>query len=213
MSGIKVTVLDYKIGNLLNVVRALEVCGAQVSVIDNAKDISPDCDRMVLPGVGAFGKGMEELKRRGFDDAVRQFALKDRPFLGVCVGMQVLFESGEEMGHHQGLGIIKGRVCAIPKLSTEGHALRIPHIGWRSLLVPEERVNTLLQKLAPEDKVYFVHSYAGEVADKQDQIGYVEYGGHRLCAAVRRGYVYGCQFHPERSAESGLNVLRQFLTL
>jgi imidazole glycerol-phosphate synthase subunit HisH len=211
VSRMKVTVLDYKIGNLLNMVRALEVCGAGVSVVDHARDLTPDCDRMVLPGVGAFGKGMDELRNRGFDDAVRDFARKDRPFLGVCVGMQVLFEVGEEMGEHQGIGLIKGRVRPIPSLSINGESLRLPHIGWRALKPNKDWSGDILEKVAAEQKMYFVHSYAGVVMDSQDQSAYVEYGGLQICAAVRKGYIFGCQFHPERSSEPGLSVLKQFL--
>jgi imidazole glycerol-phosphate synthase subunit HisH len=211
--SIPVTVLDYGIGNQLNVLRALEHCGASVKVLQQATPGDADAQRLVLPGVGAFGDGMAELRARGFDDLVRRFAQTGRPFLGICVGMQVMFQGSEELGEHEGLGLLAGRVRALPAVGVDGKAHRIPHIGWRPLEPTTTWENTILADVQPRERVYFVHSFAAEPEDKATRLAEVDYDGVRICAAVHRDNLFGCQFHPERSAETGLNVLRQFLKL
>lgn len=208
-----VTVLDYGIGNLLNVVRALEHCGASVTVVDKAAPGVADAPRLVLPGVGAFGDGMAELRSRGFDDLVKRFAATGRPFLGICVGLQMLFDVSEEMGEHAGLGLVAGRVQAVPATGTDGTPHRIPHIGWRPLEAAREWKGTLLQEVSPGERAYFVHSFAAVPADDSVRLADVQYDGQRICAAVQSGNLHGCQFHPERSAHAGLSMLRNFLAL
>ena len=208
-----VTVLDYGIGNLLNVVRALQHCGADVRVASSADAQSMASGHMVLPGVGAFGDAMVELHARGLDDTVRRFVETGRPFLGICVGMQVLFERGLEMGDHMGLGLITGKVAPIPLLGADGRQHRIPHIGWRSLKPSNPWDDTMLTRLHPDEKMYFVHSYAAVTADKAAVLAEVHYDGVALCAAVQKNNLHGCQFHPERSGPAGLSVLKSFLEL
>lgn len=208
-----VTVLDYGIGNLLNVVRALEHCGANVRVASCADAESLTSSHMVLPGVGAFGDAMAELYTRGLDDVVRRFADTGRPFLGICVGMQVLFERGLEMGEHAGLGLISGTVAPIPLLGADGRQHRIPHIGWRGLKSGRPWVGTILTGVQPEERMYFVHSYAARTKDNASVLAEVDYDGISLCAAVQKNNLHGCQFHPERSGPVGLSVLKSFLAL
>ena len=218
----RVTVLDYGIGNLLNVVRALEHCGATVRVATHARDVIEGGDmpdRMVLPGVGAFGDAMGELRLRGFDDLVKRFAATERPFLGICVGAQLLFDVGEEhssQGEHAGLGLIPGRVQPVPSVAPDGKPLRIPHIGWSGLQLPPARADwqgTPLSGMTLGEQVYFVHSFAPVPTHEEHRLADTSYQGVRICAAVAHGSIYGCQFHPERSAAAGLGILRQFLTL
>jgi glutamine amidotransferase len=211
--SIPVTVLDYGIGNQLNMLRALEHCGASVKVVQKASAGDVDAQRLVLPGVGAFGDGMGELRARGFDDLVKRFAQTGRPFLGICVGMQVMFDASEEMGEHEGLGLLPGRVRAVPPTGTDGRPHRIPHIGWRPLEPSSPWGGSILADVAPRDRVYFVHSFAAQPARAEDQLAHANYDGVQVCAAVRHDNLHGCQFHPERSAETGLGVLRRFLSL
>ena len=211
--SVPVTVLDYGIGNQLNVLRALEHCGASVRVVDKASAAAEDAARLVLPGVGAFGDAMVELHARGLDDLVRRFAQSGRPFLGICVGMQVMLDAGEEMGEHEGLHLIAGRVRAVPATGADGTPHRIPHIGWRPLEPASNWENTVLAEVQARERVYFVHSFAAEPEDRATRLAEVDYDGVRICAAVHRDNLYGCQFHPERSAETGLKVLRRFLKL
>lgn len=211
--SIPVTVLDYGIGNQLNVLRALEHCGASVKVVQQFSPADVEAQRLVLPGVGAFGDGMAELRARGFDDLVKRFAQTGRPFLGICVGMQVMFDASEEMGEHAGLGLLAGRVRAVPAVGADGRPHRIPHIGWRPLEPAAPWAGTILADVRPLERVYFVHSFAADPAQDGVRLANVQYDGLSICAAVRRDNLYGCQFHPERSAETGLNVLRRFLKL
>jgi len=208
-----VTVIDYGIGNLLNVVRALEHAGAAVRVIDRASPADLDAPRLVLPGVGAFADGMRELRARGFDELVKRFADTGRPFLGICVGLQMMFEASEEMGMHDGLGLLKGRVRAIPATGADGTPHRIPHIGWRPLAPVNPWQGSLLADLQPGERVYFVHSFAADPEQDGVRLADADYDGRAVCAAVHRGNLHGCQFHPERSALPGLAMLRRFVAL
>ena len=214
MTAHPVTVIDYGIGNLLNVVRALQHEGGQVTVVDQATQVETLPERLVLPGVGAFADGMRELRGRGFDDLVRRFADSGRPFLGICVGAQMLFDAGEEFGEHAGLGLIPGRVQPVPALDSSGARQRIPHIGWSRLERPAAReswAGTILSRTPAREPVYFVHSFAPVPAIEQHRLADTLYGGVRICAAVARDQIFGCQFHPERSGEQGLAVLSAFL--
>lgn len=213
-AGRPVTVLDYGIGNLLNVVRALQHEGGEVRVVDQARQVEQLPDRLVLPGVGAFADGMRELHARGFDDLVKRFADTGRPFLGICVGAQMLFDVGEEFGDHPGLGLIPGRVQPVPAFNSAGQRHRVPHIGWSRLELPAARDSwnaTILSRLPVGQPAYFVHSFAPVPAHEAHRLADTFYDGVRICAAVARDQIYGCQFHPERSAEHGLAVLSAFL--
>ena len=212
----KVTVIDYGIGNLLNVVRALQHCGAEVSVLESTTQMTDLPDRLVLPGVGAFADGMLGMRTKGFDDLVKNFATTERPFLGICVGAQMLFDVGEEFGDHAGLGLIPGRVVPVPNMDASGTPHRIPHIGWSGLERPVARGswrNTLLGNTEPMEPMYFVHSFAPVPTNEAHRLADTYYNGVRICAAVVKGAIYGCQFHPERSGPAGLSVLESFLVL
>jgi glutamine amidotransferase len=211
----QVTVLDYGAGNLLNVVRALQHCGATVTVTQSAADILA-AERLVFPGVGAFGDCMQALDRMQVAAALKEYILSQRLFLGICVGMQVLFDAGEEFGEHAGLGIIPGRVVKIPAIGSDGTMHKIPHIGWNLLQRPEALASwqgTLLAPMegSPERSVYFVHSYAGIATDPNHVLATTQYHCLPLCAAVHRYRATGVQFHPEKSGETGLELIREFL--
>lgn len=211
--SIPVTVLDYGIGNLLNVLRALEHCGASIRLVDRASPELVDTPRLVLPGVGAFGDGMQELRARGFDELVKRFAQTGRPFLGICVGMQMMFDASEEMGVHEGLGLLPGRVVPVPATGEDGRPHRVPHIGWRPLEPASSWHGTILQEVPPRERAYFVHSFSAEPVNAEVRLADVHYDGRRLCASVHRNNLYGCQFHPERSGAAGLSMLKNFLAL
>ena len=216
MSNLDLTVIDYGIGNLHNVVRALQHCGANVTLIDNASQIKTLPERLVLPGVGAFAGGMREIQHRGFDDLIKRYVSTQRPFLGICVGAQMLFDVGEEFGNHAGLGLIPGRVKAVPAFSANGESHRVPHIGWSCLEAskPEQTWRgTIFDKVNLGAAVYFVHSFAVYPDNQEDQLAITYYDGIPICAAVRRNNIYGCQFHPERSADVGLQILKSFMLM
>lgn len=208
----EVVVIDYGVGNLLSVQRGLEHCGAAVTVTGDHATILA-APKVVLPGVGAFGQGMAELKKLGLDGVVRDVARKGTPLLGICLGMQMLLDESVEFGTHEGLGLIPGQVIPVPDRSTGGDAQKIPHIGWNSLVkgARGEWESTLLADNAEGDSVYFVHSFMASPARPEDRIADCIYGGHAVSAVIGRDNVSGCQFHPEKSGEGGLKVLRRFL--
>lgn len=210
----KVTILDYGMCNLLNVARAFEHCGAEVTVTEDAA-VAQSAEKLVVPGVGAFKDSIREIESRGLGEAIKRFIETGRPFFGICVGMQMLFNASEEFGHHAGLGVFGGTVTSIPRLTTDGLAQRVPHIGWNHLVPAETGRNwhgTLLEGCEGQHPaVYFVHSFAAVPSDPSVRLADAIYGGHRICAAVQRNNVMATQFHPERSGEVGLNIIRRFM--
>jgi imidazole glycerol-phosphate synthase subunit HisH len=212
----KVTVLDYGMCNLLNVVRAFEHIGVDVTITESPSKAA-DADRLVVPGVGAFKDSLEEVRRRGFDDLIRSFVTTERPFLGICVGMQMLFDASEEFGEHAGLSILPGKVQSVPSLTTGNNIQRVPHIGWNHLVQPESGrtwESTLLQGFTNQNPaVYFVHSFAANPTNTTDRLADCLYGGHRICAAIQRDNIMATQFHPERSGNIGLSLLECYISI
>ncbi len=209
----QVTVIDYGVGNLLSVQRSLEYCGAEVILTSDPKKILT-AKRIVLPGVGAFSNAMEALDRLSLIDIICEVSLQETPLLAICLGMQLLFEESDEFGITEGLGLLPGRVIAIPKKTLLDKKQKVPHIGWSSLhqYTPERNWNnTLLQDNNLDEAVYFVHSFMTVPTNEQDNIAYCKYGGHKITAAIKRNNITGCQFHPEKSGEAGLKILRRFL--
>ena len=209
-----VTIVDYGSGNLLSVARALEHCGASVELASDAQRIAA-ARRVVLPGVGAFADAMEGLRSRGLVEPLRRYARSGRPMLGICLGMQMLASASEEFGLSEGLDLIAGRVVAIPRTTVQGRPHKIPHIGWNDLLPPEGAAwdRTILADTPPGTAMYLVHSFHFVPTDASDAIAVCRYGGHAITAAVQRGNIVGCQFHPEKSANSGLRLLSRFMRL
>jgi glutamine amidotransferase len=203
-----VTVVDYGIGNLLSVTRALEHCGAQVKLESSPLFIAK-AERLVLPGVGAFSNGMDELRQRNLIDTLRNYAAGGRPLLGICLGMQMLLDGSDEFGASDGLGLIPGWVRKLP----EQPGIKLPNIGWSGIRPPvgREWQNTLLADTTPGQEVYFVHSFYAEPEDPADCLAQTPYGDFQFCSVIKRGNISGCQFHPEKSGEAGLGMIREFL--
>ena len=208
-----IAIVDYGIGNLRSIEKALEAVGARVVRSDRPEDIRA-ADKVVLPGVGAFGACIDEIRRRGLQPPVLDAIGEGKPFLGVCVGMQLLFESSEELGRHEGLGVLPGPVrhfrtaCAqAPDRETPDDSLKIPHMGWNT--VHPQREDPLLRGLPADPYFYFVHSYAAAPATDSDVLAQCLHGV-AFPAIVRRNNVYGVQFHPEKSQANGLRILRNF---
>jgi len=211
----KVTLLDYGMCNMLNVVRAFEHAGADLVVTESPSEALA-AERLVVPGVGAFSDSMAEVRARGHDDAIRQFTASGRPMLGICVGMQILFDGSDEFGETRGLGIVGGWIRAVPPLSVDQTPQRVPHIGWNSLSQPRETNRswrgTMLEGVEPDrSAVYFVHSFAAVPTNPADRLADCVYGGHYLSAAIKRDNVTATQFHPERSGPLGIEMLRKFV--
>ncbi len=196
-------IIDYDAGNLKSVQKALAYLGEEAVITRDREEILA-ADRVVLPGVGNFGDAMEQLKSLGLDEVIREVADRQIPFLGICLGLQLLFESSEESPGAEGLGILKGKILRIP--DTEG--LKIPHIGWNSLTL--ENNGRLFKGITGEPYVYFVHSYYLKADDPQIVKASTEYGVH-IHASVEEGNVFACQFHPEKSGSVGLHILENFI--
>lgn len=209
----QVTVVDYGAGNIFSVSRAVEHFGAEV-VLSGDPVVIRDAERLILPGVGAFANGMQGLRERGLVEPVREYAASGRPFLGICLGMQMMVERSEEFGSHEGLGILPGRVMRIAGKDSQGTPMKIPHIGWNRLTMPERRATwrgTILEGLPVESGAYFVHSFSVVPAHEEDRLADTWHGDYRVSAAIQRGNVSGCQFHPEKSGPIGLRIIGNFL--
>lgn len=202
------TIIDYGIGNLRSLHKAFAAAGVEAVRTDDPGAIA-EAERLVLPGVGAFGACADELRRRGLTDLVRERAEAGVPLLGVCVGMQLLFEASEERGTHEGLGLLLGRVVRFPgdRLGADGGRLKVPHMGWNQL--HREADHPVLGDRDALPYVYFVHSYHAAPTEAADVLATVTYGD-AVPAVVGRANVVGVQFHPEKSASAGLAMLRRF---
>lgn len=200
-------IVDYGVGNLFSLRSSFASLGIETRLSGDPEEIRR-WDKIVLPGVGAFGDAAGLLRSRGLTELLRQEAADGKPILGICLGMQLLFEKSYEYGEHEGLGLISGCVRPISSVIPAGY--KVPHIGWNALHFPGDKpVNLLFRHICEGDHVYFVHSYSG--CDCQSSvIATAEYGAE-LTAAVADGNIYGCQFHPEKSGEVGLNILKAFV--
>ena len=204
-----IAVVDYGVGNLFSLKSSLAAIGAE-AVVSGDEAVIRSADKILLPGVGAFEDAAKKLRGCGLDRVICGEAKKGKPVLGICLGMQMLFEKSFEYGEHDGLGLIKGEVRPIADVIGEG--LKVPHIGWNSLSFPKNKEkNEIFKYLDEGDFVYFVHSYYGANCE-ESVIATSEYGVP-LTAAVADGNVYGCQFHPEKSGEVGLKILKAFCEL
>ncbi len=199
-----IAIVDYGVGNLFSLKSSLAAVGAEAVVTGDA-DTLRKADRILLPGVGAFGDAAEKLRATGLDTVVIEQARLGKPLMGICLGMQLLFDKSLEYGEHAGLGLIPGEVRPIAEVIPAG--LKIPHIGWNALRFTEKK-SPLFRLIREGDCVYFVHSFYAAKCEA-DVIANAEYGA-LLTAAVQRDNVCGCQFHPEKSGRVGLNILRAF---
>ncbi len=198
-------IIDYGAGNLRSVQKACEAAGAE-ALITSDKNIILSADHVILPGVGAFGDCMSNIKTQNLDDCVREVVSNGTPFLGICLGLQLLFESSEESPKADGLGIFKGSNVRIPQT----YGLKIPHMGWNSLSFPKE--SPLFKGIDDGSFVYFVHSYYMQPEDKSIISATCEYSA-TLPVALSRGNVHATQFHPEKSGEIGLKILKNFISI
>ena len=201
-----IAIIDYGVGNLFSLKSSFAFIDKE-AVVTGDPEVIEKCDRIILPGVGAFSDAAKKLKESGLGDVVKEQAAKGKPGLGICLGMQLLFEKSYEYGEHEGLGLIKGNVR--PIADVVGKELKIPHIGWNALIFPKDKEKSPLYKYTNEgDFVYFVHSYYA--ADCDESITAVSEYGAMITASVQNGNIYGAQFHPEKSGNVGLGILKAF---
>ena len=196
-----IAIIDYGVGNLFSLQQSLKKIGVE-SIITSQKSEIERADRLILPGVGAFGDASDKLRRSGLDLIIKEQCNQGKPLLGICLGMQLLFDKSFEYGEHEGLGIIKGEILPLKDYVSN---MKGPHMGWNRLKFSDD--NPLFKKLSQGDYVYFVHSY---FAKCEEGLAATTDYGFEVTAAVRKNNVYGVQFHPEKSGETGLEILRAF---
>ena len=198
-------IIDYDAGNIKSVEKALLALGEEV-IITRDKELILSADRVILPGVGAFGDAMDKIRSYGLEDIIKEVVKKGTPFLGICLGLQLLFERSDESEGVNGLGLLKGEILRIP--SVEG--LKIPHIGWNSLKYPHK--GRLFEGLPEDAYVYFVHSYYLKAEEESIVTATTEYGTV-IHASVEKDNIFACQFHPEKSSDVGLTILKNFVKI
>ena len=197
-----IAILDYDAGNLKSVEKALGFLGEESIITRDRREVAK-ADKLILPGVGSFGAAMRQLKKYEIDKMLKEAAEDGKPLLGICLGLQLLFERSDESPGVEGLGVLKGEILRIP----ETPGLKIPHMGWNSLEFQND--GRLFRKLPKESYVYFVHSYYLKAADESIVTAVTEYGT-KIHASVEQGNVFACQFHPEKSSGAGMGILRNF---
>ena len=200
-----IAIIDYDAGNIKSVEKAMHYLGQEVEITMDRERIL-EADKVILPGVGAFGDAMGKIRRYGLEEVIRQVAERGTPFLGICLGLQLLFEESEESPGVKGLGILKGKIRRLPG----GEGLKIPHMGWNTLELAGE--GRLFKGVPEEPFVYFVHSYYLE-AQEEEIVKAVTWYGTKIHASVEKGNVFACQFHPEKSSSTGLLMLENFVGL
>ena len=205
----KIAIIDYDIGNVRSIINAFKKFDVEVILTKDKKEIL-EANGVVLPGVGAFAHGMENLKKYGLIDILNEYVKTDKPFLGICLGMQMLLEESEEFGKTKGLGFINGKVIKLPVKNND----KLPHVSWNEIKPKTiEWKGTVMDKIEPNSDMYFVHSFVVVPDDEYNILSITEYGGYEFCSAVKKDNIYGTQFHPEKSGKIGLKVIENFIKI
>jgi glutamine amidotransferase len=201
-----ICIIDYEIGNLLSVKRSVEMIGVNATVTNDKEKIL-NSDKVILPGVGAFKNGMELLKKHNLAEVISEVVQRKKYILGICLGMQLFFNESSEFGQTKGLGLIDGKVEKLPIKDGE-KTLKIPNIGWNELIIKKK--DKLFFNIKDKNSTYFVHSYMAVPKDKSVTTSTYKFGKQEVVASVNLGNIFGCQFHPEKSGEAGLNIIKNF---
>ena len=205
----KISIIDYGVGNISNLLAAIKYCGAEGRVVTNYKEIDSS-DYIVLPGVGAFKYAIEQLKNKNMIESIKNHIVKEKPFLGICLGMQLMLNKSYEFGETDGLGIIDGEVISIKSQKSCDAIFKIPHIGWNKLIENKD-LKSIYSNSLNDKYMYFVHSYYANCKDPNNIIASVDYNKIVMPAIIQHEYSYGCQFHPEKSGAEGLKIMKRFL--
>lgn len=207
-----IAIINYGLSNLLSIKRAVDLYMDDVGITDQPDDLKK-ADKIILPGVGSFHYGMQRLNCLGLAEMVMEKAKEGIPVLGICLGMQMLFDEGEEGGRCEGLKLIPGRIVKIPENDINGSRQIVPHVGWEKLTVNEKAsgMNGRMRNVLHGQEFYFIHSYEAKTVCEKHCIASIDYGGRRVCGVAKKDNVMGCQFHPEKSGPAGLKVIRNFI--
>ena len=205
-----IAIVDYDVGNIRSIFSAFERVGVTPKLTRDRQKIL-GTDGLVLPGVGAYSHGMEKLKEHGLDAVIKDFAATGKPILGICLGMQLLLSESDEFGRTEGLGLIPGSVKQLCLLNPR--VQKLPHISWNELRIPTNRSwdRTILEGIAPGEDMYFVHSFMAMPESESHVLSLTSYSDSQFCSSVKNGNIYGCQFHPEKSAGEGLKIVSNFI--
>lgn len=209
--NIKIAIIDYDAGNLFSVQHACEFVGLKSIITSDKKEIL-DSSGVILPGVGAFGEAMRNLRKLDLILPIKEFIATGRPFMGICLGMQLLFSESEEFGRHQGLDIIKGEVRRFSKKDNQGNLIKVPQIGWNKIYYRHKKKweNSCLKNIKQGEFMYFVHSYYCLPSCNDDILTLTDYGGIKYCSGVRRKNIFATQFHPEKSGKEGIKIYQNW---
>jgi len=210
----KVSIIDYGLSNLLSVEHAFRYCGVEEEIINTPEKVKA-AEVLVLPGVGAFEDGMKGLDAHKMIEVLTESVQNGTPLLGICLGMQLLFEESEEFGKHKGLNFIPGKVKQIPKSDIYGKAQKVPHISWNPLFPSDAKSfkETILEDINEGEECYFIHSFEAIPDNQENRLADTIYGGRRVCAVAYNNHVYGTQFHPEKSGKVGLRIINRFVRM
>ena len=206
----RVQIIDYRLGNLFSIQQACQQVGIDAFVSDSPESLT-EADGLILPGVGAFGNAMESLRQLNLVEPIRTAVAQGKPLMGICLGMQLLFDQSEEFGEHEGLGLLAGRIRRIPDQVLAERKLRVPNVGWNNIHFSDRDDSVSIRDEIPDNAtMYFVHSYYADPTDPSDVLTTTDYGEIRYCSSVLRSTILGVQFHPEKSAKSGLQFYRNW---
>jgi|SaaInlV_200m_DNA_5_1039737.scaffolds.fasta_scaffold20175_2 glutamine amidotransferase len=207
----KIAIIDYDIGNVQSILNAFENQGV-CAFLTREKNEILDADGVILPGVGAFSHGMGCLKKYNLIDTIKEYVKTNKPFMGICLGMQMLFEESEEFGTTLGLGLISGKVIKLPIQRSKFE--KLPHVSWNELSNKNIRWDgTILNEIEESSDMYFVHSFVATPKDERNILSTTEYSGYEFCSSVKKDNIYGCQFHPEKSGKIGLKIIDNFVKI
>ena len=207
----RIAVVDYDLGNVRSILSAFDNKGAQVQLTNDRNEIL-ESDGVVLPGVGAFKHGMESLEKYGLVEIIKEYIDTGKPFMGICLGMQMLFNESEEYGHTKGLSLISGKVVKLPKKNICNE--KLPHVSWNEIKGNVDNwPNTILEGIRNSSDMYFVHSFVAQPTDEGHILSTTEYSDWNFCSTVKKDNIYGCQFHPEKSGKVGLEIINNFMRI